>query len=766
MITLTGGNIQDGRGNLLNGFVTLQLTQDAAILATPGQVVRAIPLTFQFANGNLVGTCKCYSNAELTPGTQYQVSFADGNRSRLGDPTLWQFTQAAGATVDIGTMISTQPGITFPAPVVLAPGPGQNQNIVQQAGTSLNVNRFENIRFADQFASLSAAIADLGGSPGTVAITSALGISSNLVVPSTCTLLFYKGGILNIATATTVTINSAVIAPEDAAIFSLTGTGAVAGLSFTRPEWFGGTTSAAVTAAYNSLSSNGGTIKFRVGTYVSPWISLPTQITKTNVELAGSGQPDYNSQTAPTALSGGTILQGPVWVQSAPAGPPANGFYIHDLGVDGGSAVCTALFAGVAQQGVFLNNNFSGGSVDGPAFIENVRIINVTTLGQSTASAVHSILIDNGDGAIIQNVKTFFNIYGVVAKGQRYTINGVYSRGHSSVGLYIKSDSGFGIAQDTNISNVHLAQAVAAGDTAGMLIDSQATQKAQGVNITNFTARGTISGLSIAGTNTFTPDVTLNGFVIDSTTNTAIALGGTFGTARATISNGIINSPAAGDGIALQNTNVSDCLINNVVITNVVAGNGITNSGTRTKVSNVQVITTSGFGVFGSAGTMSVEGLTGSANASGLLGATAAANLLGATKSSFPNEIVAVDLTGQTAAIGTTTLNPATLLAGQYRLSWNAKITTAAATSSTLGPMTVTYTDPDGVSISQAVNAMPNGQVPAVGGVTNNNTLTILIGVPIMLNCKAGTNVTYSFAYASNAANTMAYNLHLRLEAL
>jgi hypothetical protein len=754
---------QDEAGNALaNGSLVLTLPYGVyEIAAGGGQVVGQSLIINLDATGKVPGTPQIWASDELSPQTPYTVSICSA-KNGLGEIASATWLIAGASPIDLSLMVNTSASpVSFPQPVLLAPS--GNQQIVQPTGTSLNVNRFENIRFADQFASLSAAIADLGGSPGTVAITSALAISSNLVVPSTCTLLFYKGGILNIATATTVTINSAVIAPEDAAIFSLTGTGAVAGLSFTRPEWFGGTTSAAVTAAYNSLSSSGGTIKFRVGTYVSPWISLTTQITKSNVELAGSGQPDYNSQTAPTALSGGTILQGPVWVQSAPAGPPANGFYIHDLGVDGGSAVCTALFAGVAQQGVFLNNNFSGGSVDGPAFIENVRIINVTTLGQSTASAVHSILIDNGDGSIIQNVKTFFNIYGVVAKGQRYTINGVYSRGHSSVGLYIKSDSGFGIAQDTNISNVHLAQAAAAGDTAGMLIDSQATQKAQGVNITNFTARGTIYGLSIAGTNTFTPDVTLNGFVIDSTTNTAIALGGTFGTARATISNGIINSPAAGDGIALQNTNVSDCLINNVVITNVVAGNGITNSGTRTKVSNVQVITTSGWAVQGIAGSMSVSGLTGSANTSGLLATT---NLIPATDGP-KSPLAGKDFLAQAVAQGTTTLYavPATG-EGQYRLSWNSKVTQAATTSSTLGGMTVSYTDPDGTVITQLVTEMANGGFVVTGGVTNNNLVTILIGVPLLLNCKAGTNITFSFAYASAGATPMQYNLHLRLEAL
>jgi hypothetical protein len=168
MITLTGGNIQDGKGNLLNGFLTLQLTQDATVIATPGLVVRAIQITFQFANGNLVGTCKCYSNAELTPGTQYQVSFADGNRSRLGDPTLWQFAQAAGSTVDIGTMVSTAQGISYPAPVLQNPSGQQNINgqTLNMEGASVGFSAAASTTADSFFSRISAGIIAVGTAIG------------------------------------------------------------------------------------------------------------------------------------------------------------------------------------------------------------------------------------------------------------------------------------------------------------------------------------------------------------------------------------------------------------------------------------------------------------------------------------------------------------------------------------------------------------------------------------------------------------------------
>jgi hypothetical protein len=129
-----------------------------------------------------------------------------------------------------------------------------------------------------------------------------------------------------------------------------------------------------------------------------------------------------------------------------------------------------------------------------------------------------------------------------------------------------------------------------------------------------------------------------------------------------------------------------------------------------------------------------------------------------------PINQASVDLTAQTAAVTTTTLF-AIVTAGQYLLTWNAKVTTAAGTSSTLGPLTIVYTDPD--SVAQTITAAAQIAAGTIAtSSTGNTTTTVLIGVPMLLNCKAATNVTYALAYASNAANAMNYNLHLRLAAL
>ncbi|MFI4941499.1 MAG: LamG domain-containing protein [Burkholderiales bacterium] len=119
MITLTGGNLQDAQGNVIpNASMSLQLNTDCVVIASPGGQVPAQQVsTFQFdSTGNLVQPVRIWSNAELLPKnlngqpTYYQVIFFDANGARISGASLyWQFTQAGGSTVDIGTIVPYVP---------------------------------------------------------------------------------------------------------------------------------------------------------------------------------------------------------------------------------------------------------------------------------------------------------------------------------------------------------------------------------------------------------------------------------------------------------------------------------------------------------------------------------------------------------------------------------------------------------------------------------------------------------------------------------
>jgi hypothetical protein len=118
-----------------------------------------------------------------------------------------------------------------------------------------------------------------------------------------------------------------------------------------------------------------------------------------------------------------------------------------------------------------------------------------------------------------------------------------------------------------------------------------------------------------------------------------------------------------------------------------------------------------------------------------------------------------VDLTAQTANVGTTTIvsAPAT---GRYRVSGYIIITTVASTgsaTSTLPSIVFGWTDPDN-STSQTFTI--------TGGATTNTLTTYALG-DAFISAKTSTNITYATTgYASNTSAQMQYALHIVLEAI
>jgi hypothetical protein len=100
-------------------------------------------------------------------------------------------------------------------------------------------------------------------------------------------------------------------------------------------------------------------------------------------------------------------------------------------------------------------------------------------------------------------------------------------------------------------------------------------------------------------------------------------------------------------------------------------------------------------------------------------------------------------------------------LGGFYRISWRAKVTRAATSSSTLGGTSgfqITYTD-----VTDAVSLTPLA-VPNADG-TGNTTATQLSGA-VVVNAEQGTNITFSFDYTSSGATGMEYQIGVYAEYL
>jgi hypothetical protein len=112
--------------------------------------------------------------------------------------------------------------------------------------------------------------------------------------------------------------------------------------------------------------------------------------------------------------------------------------------------------------------------------------------------------------------------------------------------------------------------------------------------------------------------------------------------------------------------------------------------------------------------------------------------------------VAAVSVSGQNAAIALTSLIPSAN--GRYRVSYHARVTTAAGVSSSL-QVTITATE-GGVTCNYADAAY-----------TGNATNAPQSG-SFVVKADPSTPLSYSTAYASNAAGAMVYTLDITVEQL
>lgn len=120
------------------------------------------------------------------------------------------------------------------------------------------------------------------------------------------------------------------------------------------------------------------------------------------------------------------------------------------------------------------------------------------------------------------------------------------------------------------------------------------------------------------------------------------------------------------------------------------------------------------------------------------------------TLGSIPNIVNVTELTEQNTSLSATDFSQHVLPPGLYRASYLARITTAAGVSSSL-TVVLAWTD-GGVAKSLAGTA-----------ITGNTTATYQTA-SVLIYVDAGTDVTYTTTYASNAAGAMKYGLAAFLE--
>jgi len=122
-----------------------------------------------------------------------------------------------------------------------------------------------------------------------------------------------------------------------------------------------------------------------------------------------------------------------------------------------------------------------------------------------------------------------------------------------------------------------------------------------------------------------------------------------------------------------------------------------------------------------------------------------------------PSEIVTVDLTAQSAAIGATNIIASVPATGMYRVAWSATITTAGTTSILGGSagFQVGYTSP--------TDSVAKLTVSGNSTTSSANTTGTAVGGSLVVYAKTGTAITYQMDYTSTGTS-MVYELHIKLE--
>lgn len=263
---------------------------------------------------------------------------------------------------------------------------------------------------------------------------------------------------------------------------------------------------ATIGAALDALPSTGGVIRIGIGDFDAPPDDQSgSSKLKNNVVYIGAKRPWIDStysvntfptipsHTAPTKLQNGTVIKGKM------AHIGRNNIEFHNLGVDVGSAFCTAQGGGYASGAnclAFADANSGTGSA--PTTIHKGLLIdNVVLLGQSATSAFHCLVIESAFKCKVSNVYTFFNTWGVAAKTQHSIFENIFCAGHNNGGFIFKGDVYAGC--QGNILNNFQIGSIASFDGGGFVLEGGGAATYKNL-ITNGYAFGTKFGYNFLAT--------------------------------------------------------------------------------------------------------------------------------------------------------------------------------------------------------------------------------------------------------------------------
>lgn len=213
---------------------------------------------------------------------------------------------------------------------------------------------------------------------------------------------------------------------------------------------------ATINAALDALPATGGVIYLGIGDFDAPTDDIDSGAVdvnsklKNNVTFIGTQMPwidstytvntypAYPSISAPTKLQYGTVIKGGIHFVGR------NRIRMRNLGIDVGSAFCTATGGSYASGGNCLAFvDVSSIVATQPPVAVNYGLIleNVVCLGQTASAAFHGITLGSVLECKIDTFYSFFNTWGMAIKTQGGIYKNIWAHGHTNGGMIIKSDT-------------------------------------------------------------------------------------------------------------------------------------------------------------------------------------------------------------------------------------------------------------------------------------------------------------------------------------
>lgn len=397
-------------------------------------------------------------------------------------------------------------------------------------------------------------------------------------------------GVHNIGAPVTIT---APIVDTMAQIFSTTSQVTIDNGLPVRPEWFG-SAAGNIRLAVNALPAAGGVVRVESRSYPPSFNTItPAKVTggtavpgvdylaKKGVKFQGSKLPNFKTPVAGViaGLECGSIIQGPFYVAAAD-------LEWENIGIDSGPDVCTALYAGVAQDGFAMVQP----NQVAPVFVGGLRIGRVIGLCQGIAAAVHAVLIEAATDGTIQEATGAQALHGVVIKSQGIHADLLRGIGNTGEGVLCKSDS-YAPMGSVIINQVEASSISAAVETGhGFLVDS-VTASGASVQVGRVRAFKKANGCTIRtnGAN-ITADVEVGELISESC---FIGLLWSGDIRRVSFNSAIVNNCTYGVQVEAGVTSPA-CTINTLKVAN--GTDGINLAG-RVSVGNADFDTLSGFGI-------------------------------------------------------------------------------------------------------------------------------------------------------------------------